>query len=189
MMDIIGMRSIPMFKVVRSFFWSSCPCYWWSRGGPCLVVTGWWSSRDIKSVEFCMLVAFLFQLAVFPFNWINKVMEEVSDKVGRMMNVEASHDQTAQSGPSRGWGNNRRNDKKYPWWMLKRLIKEKGGDPPFKGISTVIWTHKTTPSRECIRPRTRSYVLMSSFGCSWITQGSTSLTQPGGSGAGIIYMG
>jgi hypothetical protein len=27
MMDIIGMRSIPMFKVVRSFFWSSCPCY------------------------------------------------------------------------------------------------------------------------------------------------------------------
>jgi hypothetical protein len=32
----------------------------------------------------------LFQLAVSLFNWINQVMEEVGEKVGRMLNEEAS---------------------------------------------------------------------------------------------------
>jgi hypothetical protein len=32
----------------------------------------------------------LFQLAVSAFNWINLVMEEVGEKVGRMLNEEAS---------------------------------------------------------------------------------------------------
>jgi hypothetical protein len=43
----------------------------------------------------CVFAAFrgmLFQLAVSPFNWINKVMEDVGDKVGCMLNAEASHD-------------------------------------------------------------------------------------------------
>ncbi len=32
----------------------------------------------------------LFQLAVSPFNWIDKVMEEVGKKFGRMLDKEAS---------------------------------------------------------------------------------------------------
>ncbi len=42
-----------------------------------------------------MLTAFwgtLFQLAVSPFNWIDKVMEDVGWKVGRMLDEEAGRD-------------------------------------------------------------------------------------------------
>ncbi len=35
----------------------------------------------------------LFQLAVSPFNWIDKVMEDVGRKVGRMLDEEAGRDQ------------------------------------------------------------------------------------------------
>jgi hypothetical protein len=34
----------------------------------------------------------LFQLAVSPFNWIDKVMEDVGWKVGRMLDEEAGQD-------------------------------------------------------------------------------------------------
>ncbi len=37
----------------------------------------------------------LIKLAMSPFNWIDKVMEEVGKKVGRMLNEEASRGQTA----------------------------------------------------------------------------------------------
>jgi hypothetical protein len=37
----------------------------------------------------------LFQLAVSPFNWIDRVMEEVGEKVGRMLNEEASRGKVA----------------------------------------------------------------------------------------------
>ncbi len=38
----------------------------------------------------------LFQLAVSPFNWIDMVMEEVGEKVGRMLNEEASRGQNTR---------------------------------------------------------------------------------------------
>ncbi len=37
----------------------------------------------------------LIKLAMSPFNWIDKVMEEVGEKVWRMLNKEASRGQTA----------------------------------------------------------------------------------------------
>jgi hypothetical protein len=37
----------------------------------------------------------LIKLAMSPFNWIDKVMEEVGEKVWRMLNEEASRGQTA----------------------------------------------------------------------------------------------
>jgi hypothetical protein len=59
----------------------------------------------------------LFQLAASPFNWIHLVMEDVGEKVGRMLNEEASRnisvegqdeqeEETTMEGLS----------KKYPWW-------------------------------------------------------------------------
>jgi hypothetical protein len=36
----------------------------------------------------------LFQLAVTPFDWIDKVMEDVMEKVGQMLSEEASLDCT-----------------------------------------------------------------------------------------------
>ncbi len=34
----------------------------------------------------------LFQLAVSPFNWIDKVMEDIARKVGRMLDEEAGRE-------------------------------------------------------------------------------------------------
>ncbi len=39
----------------------------------------------------------LFQYVVFPFNWIDKVMEDVEKKVGRMLDEEAGRDQEKES--------------------------------------------------------------------------------------------
>ncbi len=59
-----------------------------------------------------------FQLAVFPFNWINKVMGDISEKVGCMLNVEAScgrtmevrDNQAEEEATIEGMA------KKWPWW-------------------------------------------------------------------------
>jgi hypothetical protein len=39
----------------------------------------------------------LFQLLVSPFNWIDKVMEDVGRKVGRMLDEEAGRDQEKEA--------------------------------------------------------------------------------------------
>jgi hypothetical protein len=38
----------------------------------------------------------LFQLAVSPFNWIDRVMEEMGEKEGRMLSEEASRDKSTK---------------------------------------------------------------------------------------------
>jgi hypothetical protein len=41
----------------------------------------------------------LFQPAVCPFNWVDKVRQDVSEKVARLFNAKASHDHTVDSCP------------------------------------------------------------------------------------------
>jgi hypothetical protein len=70
----------------------------------------------------------MFQLAVSPFNWINKVMEEVgevlSEETSRDRNMKDTGEETTIE----------RLMKKYPWWMptshVERVIVpyEKTGD-------------------------------------------------------------
>jgi hypothetical protein len=56
----------------------------------------------------------LFQLAVSPLNWIDQVMEEVGEKVGKMLSEEASIDknmkETGEETTIEGL------TKKYPGW-------------------------------------------------------------------------
>jgi hypothetical protein len=40
----------------------------------------------------------LFQLVVSTFNWINRVMEDVGEKAGRMFNKKASRNRTVERG-------------------------------------------------------------------------------------------
>ncbi len=57
----------------------------------------------------------LFQLAVSPFNWINKVKEEVGEKVGRMLNKETSRGQNSRETEEETTIEGLK--KKYPWSM------------------------------------------------------------------------
>jgi hypothetical protein len=57
----------------------------------------------------------LFQLAVSLFNWINKVMEEVGEKVRRMLNKEAFRGQNARETEEETTIEGLK--KKYPWSM------------------------------------------------------------------------
>ncbi len=64
-----------------------------------------------------MLTAFwgtLFQLAVSPFNWIDKVMEDVAGKVGRMLDKEAERELEKEEVDK---PNLEGFKKKYPWWI------------------------------------------------------------------------
>ncbi len=57
----------------------------------------------------------LFQLAVSPFNWIDRIMEGVGEKVGRMLNKEASRGQNARETGVESMIEGLK--KKYPWRM------------------------------------------------------------------------
>jgi hypothetical protein len=66
------------------------------------------------------------------------MMEDVGEKVGRMLNAEASNGWTFE-----GREDQRKDDdtiaglmKNYPWWMPKTLIYEKNKALPFKSKST-----------------------------------------------------
>jgi hypothetical protein len=66
----------------------------------------------------CELTAFwgtLFQLAVSPFNGIDKVMEDVGRKVGRMLDKETGQDQEKEEPEE---PNLEGFKKKYPCWLL-----------------------------------------------------------------------
>jgi hypothetical protein len=76
----------------------------------------------------------LFQLAVSPFNWIDKVMEEVGEKVGRMLNEEASRGQNARE--TREETTIEELKKKYLWWMPSHHAVELA-EPPEKTEDTV----------------------------------------------------
>ncbi len=78
-----------------------------------------------------MLTAFwrtIFQLAVYPFNWIDKVMEDMGRKVGRMLDEEAGRDQEREEVEDP----NLEGLKKYLWWLTGHQ-EEKLATSPEKG--------------------------------------------------------
>ncbi len=98
LMDLIGMSFIPLYSVVGPFilFFVSLLLMVW--GSLRLVVTIFLRVAIMVRYRGCgmwVLTAFwgtLFQLADSPFNWINKVMEDVGKKVGKMLDKEAGRD-------------------------------------------------------------------------------------------------
>ncbi len=87
----------------------------------------------------------LFQLAVSPYNWIDKAMEDVGEKVWKMLSAETAHKQTVE-----GQANQMEEDntivglaRNYPWWTPKKLAEEKNEavlawkKAVFQGKSTV----------------------------------------------------
>ncbi len=85
-------------------------------------------------MDYRSVLGTLFQLAVSPFNWIDKVMEEVGEKVGRMLNEEASRGQNARE--TREETTIKELKKKYPWWMPSHHAVELA-EPPEKTEDTV----------------------------------------------------
>ncbi len=53
----------------------------------------YWGCWVWTFAAFCQI---LFQLAVSPFNWIDKITEDVSEKVGRILTAKAFHDWTVE---------------------------------------------------------------------------------------------
>jgi hypothetical protein len=56
----------------------------------------------------------LIQLAVFPFNWIDGVMQDVGRRVGMMLESKAIHGPVADEADKQTVENL---CKKYPWWL------------------------------------------------------------------------
>ncbi len=65
----------------------------------------------------------LFQLAILPFNWIDRVMEDLGNKVGQILSVRASRnrtvagqdDQVEEKATIDGAAKN------YHWWPTKAM--------------------------------------------------------------------
>ncbi len=120
LIDLVGMSFIPLYSVVGPllFFLSLLLMVW---GGLWLVVTKFLGVAIIVRYRGCwvwILTAFwgtLFQLAVSPFNWIDKVMEGVGQKVGRMLGEEAGRDQDKEEVDEPNLEGLR---KKYLWWLM-----------------------------------------------------------------------
>jgi hypothetical protein len=79
----------------------------------------------------------LFQLAVSSFNWRDKVIKDVNERVWRILTAEASHNHTVEDHAE---DNNTVAGitKKYRWWIPKAPFKEKNEAAPFVGKSTLI---------------------------------------------------
>jgi hypothetical protein len=82
---------------------SASPCYQWVLGGFWLVITVCLRAAVITKYRACGVWVFatlwgtLLQLTVFPFKWIDKIMEDMAEKVEQMLNKEASHRCTLES--------------------------------------------------------------------------------------------
>jgi hypothetical protein len=95
LIDLVGMSLIPLYSVVGPlvFFLSLLLMVW---GSLPLIMTIF--LRGVIIVRGCgvwvltSLWGTLFQPVVAPFNWIDKVMEDVSRKVGRMLDEEVGWD-------------------------------------------------------------------------------------------------
>ncbi len=96
MMDIIGISFISMYKVIGPFlFFMSLLLMVW--GGLWLVTTV--CLRVTNITRYWVFMTFwgtLSQLAVSPFKRIDKVIEEVGEKVGRMLSAEVLHGRTME---------------------------------------------------------------------------------------------
>jgi hypothetical protein len=116
-MGLVGMSYFPLYKVVGPiiFFLSFLLMVW---GGLCLVVTIFLRVAIIVRYRGCgvwVLTAFwgtLFQPAVFPFNWINGVMEDMACQVGVMLDNEATRASAGEETEERSLEDLR---KKYRW--------------------------------------------------------------------------
>jgi hypothetical protein len=120
------MSFIPLYSVVGQFvFFVSLLLMVW--GGLILVVTIFLRVAIImryRGCGVCVLTVFwstLFQLAVSPFNWNDKVMEDVGKNVGKILDEEAAqdHEKESQDKP-----NLEGLKKKYPWGLSSH--KEEG---------------------------------------------------------------
>jgi hypothetical protein len=116
------MSFFPLYSVVGPliFFLSLLLMVW---GGLRLVVTISLRVAIIVRYRGCgvwVLTAFwgmLFQLAVFPFNWIDGVMEDVTCRVGRMLDNETARELDSEETDKQNLEDLRR---KYPWWLSRR---------------------------------------------------------------------
>jgi hypothetical protein len=88
MINIIGISFISLFREIDPFifFVSVLPMVW---GGLQLIITIFLRLAIMTRYQECRVLSLaaiwvtLFQLAVFAFNWIDKVTEGVDEKVGR----------------------------------------------------------------------------------------------------------
>jgi hypothetical protein len=118
-MDLVGMSFFPLYKVVglMIFFLSLLLMVW---GGLGLVVTIFLRVAIIVRYRGCgvwVLMTFwgtLFQLAVYHFNWIDSVMEDMAWRVGVMLDNEATRAPAGKEAEERNVEDLR---KKYPWWL------------------------------------------------------------------------
>jgi hypothetical protein len=114
LVDLVGMSFFPLYSVVGLliFFLSLLLMVW---GGLRLIKTVFLRVAIIVRYRGCrvwVLTAFwgtLFQLAVSPFNWIDGVMEDVANRVGRMLDNEAAHEPDGKETEEHGLENLRRN--------------------------------------------------------------------------------
>jgi hypothetical protein len=123
MIDIIGMSFIPLYKVIGPFlsFVSLLLMIW---GGLRRIVMMLLLVAIIMRYHGCgvwILAAFLgtlLQLAVSPLNWIDQVMQDVGEKVGRMLDAEASRNRMVEGQDDQGEEETtvKGVTKKYPWW-------------------------------------------------------------------------
>ncbi len=127
LIDLMGINFFPLYRVVGPmvFFLSLLLLVW---GGLRLIITVYLRVAIIIQYRGCgvwVLTAVwgtLFQLAVSPFNWIDRVMQDVGRKVGLMLESEAIRRPEAEETDEQNVENLR---KKYPWW----LGGQGGGEP------------------------------------------------------------
>jgi hypothetical protein len=111
------MNFFPLYKCPMIFFLSFLLMV---QGGFWLVITVFLSVAIIVRYGGCglwVLTAFwgmLFQLAVSPFNWIDRVMEDVARQVDVMLDSEATH---APAGEEVEEQSLEDLGKKYQWWL------------------------------------------------------------------------
>ncbi len=77
--------------------------------------------QRLGGVGFDSFLGILFQLAVYPFNWIDNVMEDVVRQVGKMLDNEAGREPDGEETDEPNMDGLK---KKYPWWLAERKGKE-----------------------------------------------------------------
>jgi hypothetical protein len=140
LIDLVEINFFPLYRVIGPmiFFLSLLLLVW---GALRLVVTVFLRVAIIIRYRGCgvwVLTAFwgtLFQLAVYPFNWIDGVMQDVGRKVGMMLESEAIRGPAAEEADEQNVEKLRR---KYPWWLGGR-----GGGEAEAPRELPAWKRKT----------------------------------------------
>jgi hypothetical protein len=122
LIDIVGANFFPLYRVIGPmiFFVSLFLLFW---GGLRLVVTGLARVIVIVRCKGCglwVLMALwgtLFQLAISPFSWMDEAMEGVGERVGEMMETEATREPDEER-PNRRSLSMEDLRRKYSWWPI-----------------------------------------------------------------------